>query len=142
MSTLEEIEERREERRKARAKQRLAQYAIDVEALDAAEETYGPGLVKPVELAPDMYFDGLPTMAIVRIPARSENTRYFDQIKNAKQDASKIVAASHTLGHSCVVYPPKEVYAQLLEKVDHFHARVAAQAVKLGQGGAEQEGKG
>lgn len=142
MATVEEIQARRDARKATRAKARDEQRAKDLEALDALEEEHGDGLVKEIELADDMFFDGLPTMAVVRCPTGPENTRYEVQCKNAKANVEKLVEAGHTLGKACLVYPSKEVYAQLLEKVSTFHTRVSKVAVLLGQGGKEREGKG
>lgn len=142
LSALDQRLKARDERKAAQAKKRKAQRDQDLVALDDLEIEHGDGFVKPVELDEDMYLDGLPTMVIVRVPSRPEGKRYRDQVKSSKADIKKILEAQEMLGASCRVYPDKETYERMLDKVEVLASRVNAVAVKLAQGGEAEEGKG
>ena len=137
---LQELEAKRAARKAALEEQRAAQYAIDLEALDALECEHGDGMVSSVEVP--AFSPGLPTMSIVRAPKGVEYKRFRDRIANAKGAGAAIVQAQDELASACRVYPEPEVYKALCEKFAGLHVSASVAAVKLADARAADEGKG
>ena len=134
-----EIEARRAARKAALAAQRDEQYAKDLEALDGLEVKHGDGGVTSVETP--SYSAGLPTMAVVRAPSKSEYDRFRDQIVRSKGGPAQI-QAQDMLADVCVAYPDKETYKRMREAFPGIHVSVSVAAVKLADGKIAEEGKG
>lgn len=139
---VQSVEERRLHRREQLRQQRDAQYARDLEALDAAELEHGASRVTQIELP---FVPGLPTMVIVRAPKAVEYKRYRDMTRNATQgfgvNGQKTGNAADLLADVCVIYPEAKIYAEVKEAVPGVHDNAFQAAHQLAEGKAVQEGK-
>jgi hypothetical protein len=136
MATIEEIEARRAERRARESEERDAQYALDLEALDAAEEEHGHSRVAHLAVP---FEPGLPTMVICRAPRPVELKRYKDALR---KDRADMVAATDQLAVVCRIYPDRDIWERLLERRPGLLTQLGGVAAKLALGVEAEEGKG
>lgn len=136
-----EIEKRRAERKEGIATQRAVQYAIDLEALDNAEQERGDGNVGVAEVA--RWIPGHPTMVLVRMPTGVEFKRYQDTVKpQGDKRYGDVVKAASQLADVCVIYPAKEDYARMREAFPGIHTAAGATAANMCGEREKEEGKG
>ena len=133
MATIEEIQARREARKAELAEKRRAQLAIDLEALDAAEQEHGDERVKCVDL--EGWEPGLPTMVILRMPLPIEYKRFVDTIKKDPLDAGR------KLGEVCRIYPDDAAFVKIKERAPGFVDTIANASIKLGNARRSEQGK-
>ena len=139
-SKREEIEARRAARRAEAMQGRAEQELIDLQALDDAEDQHGCQRVAEFPL--DRHVVGLPCSVIVRAPTALEFKRYQDQVKNlTEKDASGRIKFGTQLGETCLVYPSKEVFAQLKDEFPAMPLQIAERVVRLAIGARKEEGK-
>lgn len=138
---IEEIERRRAERKEALAAQRAAQYAIDLEAQDAAEVERGDGNVGVAEVA--RWLPGYPTLVLVRMPTSTEFKRYQDTVKpQGEKRYGDVVKAANQLADMCVIYPSKDEYARMRDAFPGIHTAAGATAANMCGEKEKEEGKG
>ena len=126
---LEKLAEERDAAQKAQAE-------IDKLALADLIEEYD-GDVAKVPLA--QYRKGLPTFAVVRAPKRTEMKRFQDRVS---KDKSKATDAQVQLAYTCLVYPDKDTFEKILERVAAFDVSCGGAALNLSVGKTKEEGKG
>jgi hypothetical protein len=144
---LQQIEAKRAARRAASEHAAEEQRATDLEAIDVIEQTLGDSNVSTISIP---YAEGLPCVAAVRCPKPIEMKRYRDQTKvklhqpgqRKPPESPDLVAAAELLAETCVVYPPREVFAQMCESRPGLQAQAGVLAAELALGKAEEEGKG
>lgn len=131
-----EIERRRADRK---AKQQAlcdAQYAIDLEAVDALEVEHGEGSVAVLRVP---YTEGLPVLIVVRKPTSAELKRYRARLKEKRPD---MVAAAEELADVVRLYPDADHYSLLRENRPGVHSQLGVESLKLSVAATEEEGKG
>jgi hypothetical protein len=137
--TIEEIEAARAARRKLVAEATAVQLVVDLEAIDSAEEKYGPENVTTLRVP---YVEGLPVVLAARTPTPAEVKRYRDRVRERPGKAPPDhVAANEELGTTCVVYPSREVLARIAEARPTVVGQLGVMAIELGMGEAERRGK-
>ncbi len=132
--------ERREARAKAEAEQREAQFADDLEAIEALEIKLSVRVRHSAQVK--QYVAGLPVVVGVRAPDPSEHKRLVSMVNRSNNNGDAKVAAVATLAQSCWVYPEDkptrdamiEANAGLLSSVGNF-------AYSLGEVELKEEGK-
>ena len=136
------IEKRRAARKETAAAARAAQYAVDLEALDALEAEHGDGSVAALEVGG--FVEGLPTLVVVRSPGgTSFYRRYTDMVRKAGKNAQAIGAAQDMLGESCIVYPADgEARARMFEAFPGTKITAALRALRFVELEAADEKKG
>src|SRR6185437_5702003 len=143
MSTLEEIERRRAERRAKHEQDRLAQEALDLEAIDALEASSGEPLHT---MTANGFKPGVSVKIAFRAPTALEYKRYADMIGRASQknDPAERRRAAELLAAACWVYPAKdtEERAAMLEAFPGVLISLSIEAAKVAELRAEDEGKG
>lgn len=137
MTDATDIETRRAERKARLAEQRSAQYARDLEALDAAEEKHGDGMV--LRYALPAYMPELPTFLVLRFPTPAEIKRL--QSKAARDDQQARLDAGEELAAACLVYPDRETYARVIAKFPAVPAPLSLALLQAAQGKRVEEGK-
>lgn len=140
MATIEEIEARRTARREANEKARLEQLAIDLEALDALEAQHGDGRVGRIDLP--AFVPGLPVFVVVTCPAEDVHRRYRAMMRAGVNDKRKQLEAFDMLGASCLGYPDKAKFSEVVAKFGGIPDGVGLLASKLADGRSADEGKG
>lgn len=136
MASIKEIEERRAKRKEAHEAERAAQYALDLEALDALEVEHGDGRVS--SLTPESFVPGLPTFAVVRVPSALEMKRFRDKVR---RDPKSTGEGLDELAAVCIVYPDRETYERMRVAFPGMHDSIANRAVKLAEAKTEAEKK-
>lgn len=141
MATIAEIQARRDARKATRAAQFDAQYALDLEALDALEELHGDQAVATVKIEPGRWEPGLPTLVAVHVP-EAAFSRFRTMIRKARGNGEAAGVASDMLGDVSVAYPDADVYKAMRAKYEGLHDNVAVAAARLAEGKTVEEGKG
>jgi hypothetical protein len=137
-----EIEARRAARKAALASQEAEQRAIDLEALDEAEIKHGDSNVCHMDVP---YTPGMPTLVIARCPKPLEVKRYQDRVKpkaNGKTSPDAPMDAAKELTALVLVYPSKEVFAELCEQRPSLELQLGVESLGLAQASRADEGKG
>lgn len=139
MDPIEAIEAKRAARKERLEAERKAQYAKDLEAVDALEEQLGDSNVAMIELP---YTPGMPALAAVRCPTSHELKRYQDMIRPRNVDGKlgNATEAMNQLGRSCLVFPEGDALAALLEARPGLPTQAGTEALGLAKGRAEAEG--
>lgn len=140
MSKLDEIRAKLDAQADAEAEAREAQEAIDLEALYEAREEHGvTGAVIAVKMPG--YKEGLPTMAIARRPKPIEFKRFQDQ--TAKKDAGtpEAIKAAEQVASICLVYPPPDTFAKMIEVCPGLKIALGSAAVGLAAAKAQEDAK-
>lgn len=123
--------------RKARVEvEKTKQRAIDLRALNSAEEEYGDEMVAFLELP---YTPGLPGMVIVKCPLPDALKVFRARLREKSPDATKAAAE---LARRCMVYPDAEVFKELLEKRPGIDAQAGLHASRLAIAREKTEGEG
>lgn len=140
---IEELMERRDSRRAALAEKEAEQLVVDLEALEKLESE----LDVRVRAVVVSYQSGFPTRAFVRTPGPSEYKRYKDTVQRAvssKNDSGTGVGkALDQLARACWIYPTEQVDRDaMLAAFPGILGSIATVATELGEGKAEEEGKG
>lgn len=136
---VEEILERREKRKQALADAELAQYAVDLEAIEALEIEHGR--VATIKVA---FVEGLPTRAVIRTPSRMEYQRYRDIIAKAgvNKNTKAITEAQDQLSKAIWIYPKdRETQEKMIESAPGLLPSIVIAAGRLADGRDEDEGK-
>jgi hypothetical protein len=139
MATEEEIEERRGKRKADLEAQRVAQYAVDLDALDALEVEHGDHAVVRIDFG--RYVPALPTMLLFRLPTQGEMKRYQSMAKDRGEKHGDKIAAAETLAAGCRLYPDAETYTRALKVFTGAHMNAAMALLQAAQGRAAEEGK-
>lgn len=143
MSTVEEIEARRAARRTEHDKDRLAQEALDLEAIDALEAAAGEPLLT---MTANGYKAGASVKIAYRAPSPVEYKRYCDTVGRAQQRGDSIERrkSQETLATSCWVYPEPGTDARkaMLEAFPGVLISLAIEVAKAAEMRSEEEGKG
>lgn len=135
-------EQRRAMRKAEVARAEAAQRDKDFEALDALEIEHGDSNVCHMDVP---WTPGMPTMIIARKPTPLEYKRFQDRVKpkaNGKQSPDAGFAAARELTECTLLYPSKEVFAELTEQRPAIVDQLGIEACKLAQASAADEGKG
>lgn len=135
-ATIAQIEARRAERKEATKKARNAQYAIDVEKVEALEQEHGDGRVRVLKMP--SFVPGLPTLVVVKTPTELVFKRFRQMVRKAATDAEAIGAAKDLLAASSIAYPDEVTYARMKGAWPSIHDSVGNNAIAMG----EAEGKG
>jgi len=136
-----EIQARRAARKAELKKGEQAQRVIDLEALDSAEVEHGDSNVAYLDVP---YTPGMPTMVIIRCPKPSEVKRYQDRVKpkaNGKQSPDAAMDAARELGAATLLYPPKELFTELLEQRPGLDMQAGVESLGLARATSADEGK-
>lgn len=129
------IEAERAERKAEVAKAKTRQHAIDLRALNAAEDEHGDEMVDHLELP---YTKDLPGMVIVRCPLPDELKVFRARLREKNPDTTKAAAE---LARRCMVYPDPEVFKALLEKRPGIEAQAGLHASRLAIAREKSEGE-
>ena len=140
MATVEEIELARAERRAALEEQRLAQHALDLEALNNLEIEHGESSL--VRVKPKRFIPGQPTFVVLRLANPVEFKRYSDMVNGRGGAAGDTMAAAVALCDVCLLYPSKDVFRGICQRVATMPIDCAVATLKAGEGVAIEEGKG
>lgn len=137
---LEERQAARAEKRKAREELRATQRLIDLDAVEAFEDT-NPDVAAQI-INVDAGLD-LPTLVLVRCPEKKYHARYLARLKPKKNGQEPDGFAAHEeLAAVSVVYPDVETYKKICEALGGLHLQVGVAAAKLAEGSKQEEGKG
>jgi hypothetical protein len=113
------------------------QYVTDLESVDALEVEHGDRNVAVLRVN---YVEGLPVLVAVRAPRDPEVKRFRARVKS--EDKDQAVAAAQELGESCVVYPARDVLAQLVKARPNLLIDCGTKALSLVVAKSADEGKG
>lgn len=130
-----DIEAKRAARKEAIASARAAQYAKDLVQIDAIEVEHGDDRVSVLKTP--SFVEGLPTVVVVKTPARDVFKRYRQMVRRAGQKYEAIGTARDMMAAECVAYPDKDTYERMQDSWPSIHDNVGTEAAKLG----EAEGK-
>lgn len=133
--------DRRTEKKDAEAKAREAQFAADLEAIEALESKLGLRIHYSAQVR--TFVAGMPVVVGVRAPEPSEYKRMFSMVNRTGGNGDAKVSALLTLAQACWVYPEDKVTrdamteanAALLASVGNFANTLAEVELK-------EEGKG
>jgi hypothetical protein len=126
------IEELKQEKQAAHD----TQLQLDQRALyDLMVEHDGDVAEVPVQV----YRKGLPTMAIVRAPSRAEVKRFQDRIQ--RDEKKGYTEGLIQVGVTCLLYPDKDTFSQMLERVPSLDVACGRAAVEMAIGRVKTEGK-
>lgn len=141
MSSEKTLEQRRDERKAAIEESRIAQRAVDLEAIDPLEVEHGDTNVAIVEVP---FTPGLPTMAAARTPTDPEMKRYQHRVKIKKVDGEMpdFNAAYVELATSTLIYPDADTFAKMAAARPAIKFQLGLAAVKLAQAVEQAQGKG
>ncbi len=134
------IEKQRAERKAALAEAKDEQDAADLEALNDAEIKHGDSNVCHLAVP---YTPGMPAMVIARCPTPLEAKRFQDRVKpkaNGKTDPNAGIDAAKELTACVLVYPSKDVFAELCEQRSMLTLELGVKALKLAGSAAQEEG--
>jgi hypothetical protein len=137
---LDEMRAKLDAQADAQDEARDEQEAIDLQALfDAREEHGATGAVVAVKLPG--FTEGLPLMAIARRPTKVEFKRFQDT--TAKKDAGtpEAIKAAEQVASVCLVYPPAEVFAKMVEVCPGIKISLGSAAVGLATAKAREDAK-
>lgn len=122
------------------AKAREAQFADDLEAMEAIEAKLGIRLRYSAEVK--QYVQGLPVVVGVRAPEPAEHKRLVSMVNKNGSNADAKVSAVATLAQSCWVYPEdKETRDAMIEANAGLLSSVGNFAYSLGEVELKAEGK-
>ena len=113
------------------------QYVTDLEAVDALEVEHGDRNVAVLRVN---YVEGLPVLVAVRAPRDPEVKRFRARVKS--EDKDQAVAAAQELGESCVIYPARDVLAQIAKARGNLLIDCGTKALSLVVAKSADEGKG
>ena len=113
------------------------QYVTDLEAVDALEVEHGDRNVAVLRVN---YVEGLPVLVAVRAPRDPEVKRVRARVKS--EDKDQAVAAAQELGESCVIYPARDVLAQIAKARGNLLIDCGTKALSLVVAKSADEGKG
>lgn len=113
------------------------QYVTDLEAVDALEVEHGDRNVAVLRVN---YVEGLPVLVAVRAPRDPEVKRFRARVKS--EDKDQAVAAAQELGESCVIYPARDVLAQIVKARGNLLIDCGTKALSLVVAKSADEGKG
>jgi len=116
---------------------RKQQLALDLRALLDATTEHGVGQVIRLDLR--FFEPGLPTMVLARPQTRPEQKRHDDMA--TLKGVGNVLKAARLLADSCLVYPSREVFDQILAKAPGVHLDLGNRLVSHGQGVKVEEGK-
>jgi hypothetical protein len=139
---LAEREAKRAEARDVVKEKWSVQKLLDLDAIEPLEAEHGPTNIAILDVE---FTDGLPACCACRTPEDSEMKRYRHSVKPKKQDehiTANMSSAAEELAHVTLVYPTREVFAEMCKARPGIKAQLGALAVRLGTGKAEAEGKG
>jgi len=136
-----EIEEKRAARKVAIAAAREAQFAVDLEALDALESEHGDGRVARLDV--ERFVPPHPTFIVLRTPSAVQYKRFCDRVSRASKanDPKARRDAENELGETCWVYPEPDARKAMLEEFPGLLLSVAIRAAKLVEANEVEEGK-
>ncbi len=140
MTKLEEIRAKLDAQEEAESDAREAQEAIDLGALFEARQEHGvTGGVIAVKMP--CFTEGLPLMAIARRPTKIEFKRFQDQ--TAKKDAGtpEAIKAAEQIATVCLVYPPADVLAKMVDVCPGIKIALGCAAVSLATAKAREDAK-
>lgn len=134
-----DVQARRDARRAEYEAARDAQLAIDLEAIDALEQSEGYANIAAVDVK--NWEPGFPAKLAVRAPDEKQYKRFRETAAD-KKDGRKgdAVQATQQLAAVCVAYPDKDTYQALLKVRPGIDLALGNLAAKLA--GAEEESKG
>lgn len=138
------VEAKREKRKAEAEKAYRARLAVDLEAIDELEAQLGDCNVATIRVNSP---EGLPCAVACRCPKPVEIKRFREESGERKDARNREVkgdmaAALEKLALVCLVYPDREVYANLLAARPGLGTQLGKEAVKLAVGAEESEGKG
>lgn len=130
------VEERRAARKAQLADAEKAQRELDLEAIDALEVQHGDSNIAVLRVP---YADGFPVLVAVRTPKEPEVKRFRARVKS--DDKDQHTAACAEVGESCVVYPARDVFAQLAKQRPNLTVDAGLAALNLSRASKDAEGK-
>ena len=128
-STLEEVRAKIEEQRAKATAAKEEQQVIDAQALFDAGEEHGVDKIREVPMT--SYIPGLPTLVIIRRPTQIEHKRFTDQTAKKGAETPEYIRAAEQLASACVIYPPKEVYAEMYAECPGIKVPIGVAAANL-----------
>jgi hypothetical protein len=140
LTPLEKAEARRADRKAEARKAHDAQKAIDLDAITDLETEHGDGNVSVIHLP---FTAGLPTCVACRCPKIPEMKRYQARLKpKHEKDHPDAVAAAEELAAICRIFPAdKETYEKLCASRPGIAVQLGVEAMRLGSGKVDAEGK-
>ncbi len=143
MATIEEIEKRRAARRASHDNDRLEQERVDLEAIDALEETLGEPLHT---MTANGFKAGVSVKIAFRAPTAIEYKRYLGMAGRAitANNSDARTKAQELLALACWVYPVENSDGRkaMLEAFPGVLVSLSVEAAKVAEMRAEEEGKG
>jgi hypothetical protein len=131
------IEEKRAARKAELSADESEQHVTDLEAIDALEVQHGDSNVHVLRVP---FTPGLPVLVAVRAPKPPEVKRFRARVKS--EDKDQAIHAAEELGESCVIYPDRETFAQLLKERPNLNVDCGTKALSLVVAKSDSEGKG
>ncbi len=119
-----------------------AQKLADLDAIEPLEAQHGTTNIAILDVD---FTDGLPACCACRTPEDAEMKRYRHSVKPKKADehiTANMASAAEELAHVTLVYPTREVFAEMCKARPGIKAQLGGLAAKLGTGKADAEGKG
>jgi hypothetical protein len=135
-------EARRAARKAEAAKAEAEQRDKDFAALDELEIKHGDSCVTHMDVP---WSPGMPTMIIARKPNAIEYKRFQDRVKPKNGKAVPFEAqqaAARELTECTLLYPSKDVFAELAEQRPAIVEQLGIDACALAQASKADEGKG
>lgn len=134
------LEEKKAKRREEKASARKSQELIDARARDSAEEEHGFDRIRVLHTP--YFFDGLPTIVIVKSPGGTSYWKRFqDQIRNSKGNKQMESAAQDQLARASIVYPTAETLGAMCKEWPNLLNDASGAAARLGKMDSEDEKK-
>jgi hypothetical protein len=118
-----------------------AQKLLDLDKIEAIESAHGDTNIAILDV---LYTEGLPACCACRTPEEPEMKRYRSSVKPKKDGeplTNNMTSAAEELAHVVLVYPEREVFAEMCAARPGIKAQLGGLAVKLAVGRAETEGK-
>ena len=140
MGKLEEIEARRAARKAAAADAKAAQYALDMEAIDALEIEHVDDFVAAMKTPG--HKPGLPVVCAVKAPSEAYYKRFCQMVRKAGNNLEARGAALDLLAESCWAYPDDaETKKALMSAFPGLLSSIGVKATELVELKAAEEGK-
>lgn len=118
------------------SEQEQEQEIADLEAINELEIQHGDSNISVLRVP---FSPGLPVLLAVRTPKEPEVKRFRARVKS--EDKDQQTAAAAEIGEACLVYPSREVFAQLAKIRTNLPVDAGTSALKLSVASKDAEGK-